>query len=198
MKPTELRRKVKKKIPKFLRQDYPQRMKLHSKKRWAAAKGNFSKVRRKMDGKRSPVLVGFRGPRIARGLHANGLIPIMVNNVKDLLLIKSKEQGAMISAKVGNRTKIEIIKAAEKNKIKILNVRKPEEYLKKTDESMKERKIKRQEKLKKKEELRKLKEKKKKEKKIEETPQEEKEIIDVVPEKKEIKKTPAPKKKTKE
>ena len=86
-------------------------------------KGEGNKIRLKMKGHLRNVSIGFRTPRKTRGL-VQGLQPILVHNVNELLQIK--EGQIAIIAKIGDKKRKEIAEVATKNNIKIdnLNIKK--------------------------------------------------------------------------
>ena len=100
----KLRKKIKKKKPIFIRQDF-QVKKL--KKKWIKAKGIHSKMRRKMAGHILMPNPGFGSPRAVRGLNKDGLLDVIVSNVNDLAKVKSG-CCAVISRGVGMKKRIEI------------------------------------------------------------------------------------------
>lgn len=161
----ELREKIKSKKPEFIRQESQRRKTLGRK--WRKPKGIHSKMRRKFKGRRKSPSTGYSSPKEIRGFDFSGLKPIYVNSMKDLEKVDAKEEGIILSSRVGLRKKIEIIKKAAEKKIKILNIKNTEEFLKKADEQRKKEKEKREEKTKEKEKKKKEKEKKVAEKKKE-------------------------------
>lgn len=158
----KLRKKIKKKKPKFARQDSHKVKRLKHERNWRRPKGHHSKVRRKEKQKGKMPSLGYRSPRKSRFLHPSGFEKILVSNLSDLKDIK-KNQGIIIR-NIGKKKKIKIIEYALKNKIKVLNLREPEEFLKKIK---KEIEAKKEKKKIKKEEKKVKKEKKKPEKKEE-------------------------------
>jgi len=102
---------------------------------WRRAKGRHSKIREKRKGYSKMPSVGFRSPKVERG-KIGGMMPVMINNVKDTLKI-GKNEIAVMSSKVGAFKKAEIAKKAVEMNIKFLNFN-PEKYL----ENFKEEKTK--------------------------------------------------------
>src|SRR3989338_11345235 len=78
----ELREKIKDHKPEFIRQEYPARKNL--KKTWRKPKGIHSKMRKKKLGKRKSPSVGYKSPKLVRGLSKEGLIPILIQGSIDL------------------------------------------------------------------------------------------------------------------
>ncbi len=165
----ELRKKLKKKKPSFLRQRATNLIKL--KKCWRKPKGIQSKMRKKLKGHRRPVSIGYSSPKLVRGLHPTGLAQILVNTLSDMDKIK-ENQGIIISSKVGLKKKVDIIKKIKEKNLIILNIKEPESIIKKLEDKIKKSK---EEKLKR--ETKKEKSKKEALKKAEEKEKESKEKI---------------------
>jgi len=170
----ELRKKLKNRKPKFIRQDS------HKKKRvkfsWRRPKGLHSKMRLELKGYRRNVEIGWGSPKEVKGLSSDGLEKITVNNIDDLKKLDAKKQGALISGNVGLKKRLEILKEAEKLKIKILNIKNPEKYIKDAEEFLKNKKEEKAARAKEKE--KKKTEKKKETKKEEKTIEEKVELTD--------------------
>ncbi|MEA3379061.1 MAG: eL32 family ribosomal protein [Nanoarchaeota archaeon] len=133
----ELRNKMKKKKPDFLRQDGHCKSKL--KKKWRQPKGMHSKMRRKLVGYRKQPSTGFCSPKKVRGLCRDGLKSKLIKTSKDLEGFNPKTDGAIV-AKIGQRKRLVIIKKILELKFKILNIKNPQEYLKKIEEKIKKKK----------------------------------------------------------
>jgi|SRR3989344_1992785 len=129
----DLRRRLKKKKPHFLRQDF-QIKKLKTK--WIKAKGIHSKMRRKMAGHIAMPHPGFGSPRIARGLNAQGLKEIIVLNSNDLDKVGTG-CCAIIGGNVGLRKRVEIARKASEMKIKLGNI--SDDFIKNVEEMIKKR-----------------------------------------------------------
>ena len=173
MKLLELRKQMKKRKPDFSRQDS------HKKKRvgtnWRKPRGIASKMRLQLKGKKPIVKAGYCSPKEVRGLNRDGLKEVIVANVKDLNNVKEK-MIALISSQVGAKKIIEIIKEAKKLNVQISNyndefVKKHEEIIKQKKEIKKKREAKKEEKKKsvKKEEEKSKEKETKEEKKTSET-----------------------------
>jgi large subunit ribosomal protein L32e len=122
---TEIKEVVgRKKKPSFIRQEYYKlpRLKLV----WRKPRGIDSKQHEGKKGKGAKPDVGYGTPESIRGMHGAGYFPIIVNNVKDVSKVDTKTQAAVIAAAVGRNKRNEIIKAANKLKVIILNPRKGE------------------------------------------------------------------------
>jgi large subunit ribosomal protein L32e len=160
-----LRKQIKRRKPCFIRQDAQKIKEIEPK--WRKPKGIHSKMRRKLRGHRKSPSPGYGSPKAVRGIDNSGLKPVRVSSTKDLDKIDPKKQGVILSATVGLRKKIEIIKKTIDKKIKILNLKDPARFLKDTEENMKKRKEAKESKEKEKEKKVKEKEKKSAEKKKE-------------------------------
>lgn len=166
-----IRKEIKSRKPKFVRQEYHKRKKLA--KKWRQPKGMHSKLRQKFKGHLKHPSPGYMSPKKTRGLDKNGLKPVIVSNLDELNYV-SKNHGVIVSKSVGLKKKIEILKKAKEKGIVVLNVKNIDEFLKSASESRKSKK----ERAKQKEaSKKKLKEEalKKAEEKKEEKPHEEKE-----------------------
>lgn len=174
----ELRRKLKKKKPKFLRQDAHKVKKLA--KKWRQPKGRHSKMRFKLRSYRKQPSMGYSSPRKVRGLDSKGRIEVIVNNITDLEKIK-ENCIIVIGSTVGTKKKVLILKKIQEKKLQVKNVKDIEAFIKEAEEKLKkkkeESKKKETEKKKSKEEaIKKAEEKKKEEeKKTDEEKEKEKE-----------------------
>ena len=129
----ELRKKIKSKKPDFVRQDIHKKAKL--KKKWRKPKGLHSKIRQCRKGKRKSVSTGYGSPKIVRGLTKDGLRPVIITS-KNLEKVNKGEEGIIISSKLGNKKRIEILKKAKENGIKVINIKNIDDYIKNIDEKL--------------------------------------------------------------
>lgn len=120
-KALELRERTKRKKPQFVRQESWRYVRL--KENWRRPRGLDNKVRRKIKGWPPSVSVGYRGPKIARGLHPSGYKEVLVYNVEELKGIDPGTQAIRIAHTVGKRKRAKIITEAGKHKIIILNLK---------------------------------------------------------------------------
>lgn len=174
----ELRKKLKRKKPKFLRQDAHRVKKLA--KKWRLPKGIHSKMRLKLRSYRKQPSIGYSSPKSVRGLDSKGREEKIIWNTTELEKI-DKSYAIIIGSTVGTKKRIEILKKAQEKNLYVKNVKNIEEFIKQAEEKINKRKEEGKEKKKekeksKKESLKKAEEKKKEEeKKTEEEKEEEKE-----------------------
>jgi len=191
---------LKRKKPKFIRQDANKKKRLG--KKWRKPKGIDSKLRLQKAGHRKLVRIGYGNAKAVRGTQKR-LLPIRISTLKELEGIDSKKQGTIISSSVGTKLKLKIMKKAKENGITVLNIKDVDAYIKGIEEKRREKKEEKEkvkaDKEKKKKELEKKAEEKKEEpaekkkpegeeeleKKIEEEEKKEKRELDKVLTKKE-------------
>ena len=113
------RKKVASKRPKFIRQESWRYDRLAE--NWRKPKGKDNKMRKQKAGWPAIVKVGYRGPRVARGLHPSGYTDNVVHNVAELVKLDPKKDAARLGHTVGKRKRIEIIAKATELGIKVLN-----------------------------------------------------------------------------
>lgn len=132
--------------PNFIRQD------AHKKKRlakiWRKPRGCDSKKRLRMQN-RVIVSPGYGTPVKVKGLTITGYEIIHVSSIADVSKIDPDKHVAIVSGKLGFKKKKHIIHNLIKNKIEILNIKNPQEYIKKREDLMKVKKDKKEEKDKK-------------------------------------------------
>lgn len=114
-----LRKAIKKKKPVFHRDQFLLYKKLNRKPKWRYPRGDQSKIRLRRKGHLPHPCYGV--PKEIRYAHPSGFFEVIVHNVKELQGVDPKIFAIRIAATVGMRKKIEIVKGAEKLKLKILN-----------------------------------------------------------------------------
>jgi large subunit ribosomal protein L32e len=132
----EKRRKVSEHRPKFVRQESWRYDRLAE--NWRKPKGKDNKMRRQVSGVPPLVKVGYRGPKISRGLHPSGYLDKLVYNIHDLEKLNPKNEAGRVSRTVGKLKRKEIISRSLELDIKILNPGKPHSRIKKSPESKKQ------------------------------------------------------------
>jgi len=90
---------------------------------WRKPRGLDNKIRRKIKGWPPGPSVGYKGPKIARGLHPSGYREVMVYNTELLSTIDPNTQALRIAHTVGKRKRAIIIAEAKELNLKILNVK---------------------------------------------------------------------------
>lgn len=115
-----IRRQIKKRTPYFLRDEGFRYKRIP--KNWRRPTGFTSKLRINLKYRPSKVRVGFRAPKVVRGLHASGFEEVMVHTVKELDTINPKKQAVRIGGTVGTKKRLEIAKRADELAIRVLNM----------------------------------------------------------------------------
>jgi large subunit ribosomal protein L32e len=141
-KALKLRQRAKKRKPSFARQESWRYTRL--KESWRRPRGLDNKMRRKIKGWPPTVNVGYRGPKIARGLHPSGFKEVLVYNAEELKQVDPKTQAIRIAHTVGKRKRAGIIVEAKKRNMTILNLKglkTAKEEEEKAEESEKEEEI---------------------------------------------------------
>ena len=166
---------MKKTKPTFRRTDGHRYKKL--KNVYRKGKGLHNKMKDGRKGHPSRPNIGYGNDKKEYGL-VKGLEPVLISNGEQLQSVKSDSQGVILSSKIGQKKKINLIKKAEELKLNILNLD-TKEFLKKIEEKKKSKKsIKETKESKKEEHKQKAEERlKEKEKKESETTEEEKKEI---------------------
>ena len=88
--------------------------------KWRKPRGKHNKIRRGMAGNPPMPSIGYRGPAKDSG-KIKGLIPMLVNNMKELDNATAKNI-VIISSRIGAKKKMEMIKKATEMKLKIQNM----------------------------------------------------------------------------
>jgi large subunit ribosomal protein L32e len=115
----EKRKEIKRKKPLFIRKDIYKKARVG--KSWRKPRGLDNKQRLCKRGPAKKISNGYRAPREIRGLHKSGLIPVVVSNLSQLNSL-TQEQGAILSAKIGNRKRQMLINEIKKKGLVLLNL----------------------------------------------------------------------------
>ncbi len=94
--------------------------------RWRRPRGKQSKLRKEKGG-RKRVKVGFRTPKMIRGMlktHEGAKPFVYVRSIADLANVDKEKEVAIISSSIGKKKYLEIVKRARELGIKIFNKRK--------------------------------------------------------------------------
>ncbi|WP_297535013.1 50S ribosomal protein L32e [Thermococcus sp.] len=119
----KIRAELKRKKPRFLRQEWWRFPKFKNDPKWRRPKGIDSKMRLKKKGKPRSPSVGWSSPKAVRGLHPSGYEEVLVHNLKELEKLDPTRQVARIAGTVGARKRELIIARAKELGIKVLNAR---------------------------------------------------------------------------
>jgi large subunit ribosomal protein L32e len=148
-KALKLRERVKSKAPEFARPESWRYTRL--KENWRRPRGLDNKVRKRIKGWPPRPSIGYRGPKIARGLHPSGYRDVLVHYVEDLAKVNSDVQAIRIAHTVGKRKRAKIVAEARRRKLVILNLKEVQRAVKK-EELVKEKEKEKEEELEKEEE----------------------------------------------
>jgi large subunit ribosomal protein L32e len=133
----KLRKEMKRRKPRFIRQDYNKKGKIPV--NWRESRGMDSKMRQKLRGYRRSPSKGYQTPAEVRGLHPSGYREVIVSTIATMESMDKAVEGMVISRTVGNKRRIELIKKAQEKGIKILNIKNPEQFVKEAEEAFKKK-----------------------------------------------------------
>jgi large subunit ribosomal protein L32e len=167
----EIRKRLKKKKPRFTKQDAHKKAKLSP--AWRRPRGSDSKMRRGQRGYRRSVEVGWGSPRQVKGLHVSGLEQVVVFNPWQLSKLDPTQHGIIIGAAVGTKKRVSIAKEAMRKGITILNIKSPQQFLQDVEEKIKKKSEEKKKKLTEKEKAKEKQQEKEKEKEKEKKEKEE-------------------------
>lgn len=134
----ELRKRMKKEKPAFLRQEVHRRKSLE--KKWRRPRGRHSKLRTHQAGHAKNVSKGYKVPAEVRGKTAEGMRDALVACLHDLQGLNKAADAVTIASHVGQKTKVLLVQEAQKQGFKILNVKDATAYLKTVEQQMQQRK----------------------------------------------------------
>ena len=115
----QARKKISDKRPEFVRQESWRYDRLSP--NWRRPKGKDNKMRLQVSGVPRLVKIGYRGPKLGRGLHPSGYTEVMVYNKNDLKGVDPAKNAIRIGHTVGRRKRMAIVEEAAALKIKVLN-----------------------------------------------------------------------------
>lgn len=110
---------IKRRMPKFRRQEWFRFKRLGEK--WRRPRGKDSKMRLGKKGKPAMPSIGYRLPKSVRGLHPSGREEVLVRNLKDVERVDASKQVIRIASDVGRRKREQIIARAKELGIQVLN-----------------------------------------------------------------------------
>ena len=113
---------------------------------WRRPRGLDNKVRQKIKGWPASPNTGYKGPKVARGLHPSGYREVIVYNTDAVAVVDSNTQAIRIAHTVGKRKRALIIAEAEKLQIKVLNLNTVVEAIAETEDEKTEAEQKQKEK----------------------------------------------------
>lgn len=120
-KALQLRARARNKKPAFVRPESWRDTKFSLS--WRRPRGLDNKVRRKIKGWPASPSTGYKGPKIARGLHPSGYREVIVYNAEAVTTVDPTTQAIRIAHTVGKKKRAVIIAKAKELNIKILNVK---------------------------------------------------------------------------
>jgi large subunit ribosomal protein L32e len=132
-KALKVRARAKNQKPKFIRSESWRYSRFSLS--WRRPRGLDNKIRRKIKGWPAGVSVGYKGPKIARGLHPSGYREVIVYNAQGLSAIDPNTQAVRVAHTVGKRKRALIIAEAKRLNVKILNIKVSPETEEKKEET---------------------------------------------------------------
>ena len=118
----EIRKKVSKNRPKFIRPESWRYKRLET--TWRKPKGVDNHQRKqKSRGRPGLVKIGYGGPRISKGLHPSGYTDNLVHNLQELAKLDPKIDGVRLGHSLGTKKRKEILNIAIEKKFKVFNAR---------------------------------------------------------------------------
>jgi len=105
--------------PRFIRSEGWRYTRLGEK--WRRPRGKDNKMRLQKRGWPPLVKVGYRSPRMYRGLHPSGFREVLVYTVSDLEGLNPKIHAVRLAASLGGRAKLRIYERALSIGLRVLN-----------------------------------------------------------------------------
>lgn len=134
----EIRKGIKSKKPCFIRRDTNRKKRLE--KNWRKPTGLHSKLRGRFSGRAKRVSRGYRSPEQVRGMHKSGLEQHIISSPTEFERLDAKKTGLIISAAVGDRKRIIILKKAKELGFEVLNIKNPDNYIQNVENNVSSRK----------------------------------------------------------
>lgn len=110
---------LKKKKPEFIRMNSWRLPRLGD--GWRHPRTLDNKIKWEKKGFPARVKIGYRKPRLVRGLHPCGLVEVLVHNPRELENLNPEIHAIRIASTVGKRKEAEILKRAKELGLKVLN-----------------------------------------------------------------------------
>ncbi|MCI4350625.1 MAG: 50S ribosomal protein L32e [Thermoplasmata archaeon] len=107
--------------PKFTRQASYRYYRIGRDGSWRAPRGLQSKQRRHYGYRSTVARIGFRGPRVVRGLTPSGFRPVLVHTSRDIDAINPTLEAAVIAHGVGTKKRLVLEEVARKRGVHLLN-----------------------------------------------------------------------------
>lgn len=103
---------VKKPRIRFLRNKWWKFWKFTNDPKWRRPKGEDNPMRLRLKGHPPVVNVGYRTPKVIRGLHPSGRRPVVVHSLKEFAELNPAEVIIYVGGTVGKRKRAELINKA--------------------------------------------------------------------------------------
>jgi len=107
--------------PEFLRNLWWKFAKFQNKLRWRRPRGKDNPMRLKLKGYPPVASIGYRTPKIIRGLHPSGKAPVVISSPLELDRLDPAKHAVYISSKVGLRKRMELIALARSRGFYVIN-----------------------------------------------------------------------------
>ena len=92
------------------------------KPRWRQPRGRHSAIRQRHRGRPAMVSIGYGSPREVRGLDIRGLQPVIIHTIPEIDALDPKTHSVILGS-VGKKKKLQLLQAAAKKNITLLNVK---------------------------------------------------------------------------